>query len=100
MIELIQELDFSNIPVAHSFIQQSLQWTIILKFTWTRNLIATSVHYQLTHRLIYSNILGEHTALDGIKYSWLPKMFWHRKKCQQCKLIKQKKETSAKKLAK
>ena len=36
----------------------------------------------------------------GIKYSWLPKMFRHQKKCQKCKLIKQKKETGAKKLAK
>ena len=104
MIEPIQEFDFSDVPIVHSFMQQSVQWTIILKFTWTRNLIATSSLSTNTQANLWQHIRGTHgrgwVSPCGVKYSWPPKMFRHHKKCQKCKLMKQKKETGAEKLAK
>ena len=58
----------------------------------------------LSQANLHQHIRGAHdsgwVSPCGITYSWPPKMFRHRKKCQQCKLTKQKKETGAENLDK
>ena len=100
----IQESDYINVLGVHNFIPPKDQWTIILRFIWTRNLTNKFLLSTNTHTNLQQHIRGAHgsgcVSPCGIRYSWPPKMFRHHKKCVQCQNIMKKKETGAEKLAK